>query len=257
MFEAAFIDELKRITRSAGALALQYFNSLSTLEIATKGTARDLVSEADKKVESFLYDRLLALMPDIGFYGEESGIVDGKRGRWIVDPIDGTSAFTRGQYYWSISIALEIEKELKLGLVYSPIFNDLYFAVKGKGATKNGVKIECSKVDELIRAHVCTGFACLRAGLENNNIERFTRIMRDVHDVRRYGSCALDICGVAAGVLDLFWEQELGLYDIAAAACIAKEAGATVTDFSGNEGLFPKQVLVTNGKLLELILPYM
>jgi myo-inositol-1(or 4)-monophosphatase len=102
-----------------------------------------------------------------------------------------------------------------------------------------------------------TGFACLRSYLENNNLARFCRIAQATTGQRRLGSAAMDICLVADGQLDAFWEQELNLYDVAAGALIAKESGATVTDFIGNAGIFPKQILVTNGKILNQLLPLM
>ena len=104
---------------------------------------------------------------------------------------------------------------------------------------------------------IATGFACLRSYLKENNLERFCRIAQHTTGQRRFGSAAMDICMVADGQVDAFWEQELNLYDVAAGALIAKEAGATVTDFKGNEGIFPKQILVTNGKLLDQLLPLM
>jgi len=250
------IKALEQTIKDAGQLALTYFSKLNTIEISKK-SPRDLVTEADVAVELFIKDRLLSLSPDFGFFGEESGKVSGKRGRWIVDPIDGTHSFVRGQYFWSISIALEIEGELSLGAVYAPRLNDLYIGEKGKGALKNGKSIQKSNTDQLSEAMVCTGFACLRANLAENNLARFCRIAEKTRDQRRFGSAALDICFVADGQLDVFWEQQLNLYDIAAGILIASEVGATVTDFSGNQVLNPKEVLITNGKILGQILELM
>ena len=121
----------------------------------------------------------------------------------------------------------------------------------------SGQPIAVSSESNLADGMVGTGFACLRSYLEDNNLERFGRIAQNTTGQRRFGSAAVDLCLVADGQLDAFWEQELNLYDVAAGALIAREAGATVTDFKGNEGLFPKQVLVTNGKILSQILPLM
>jgi len=106
-------------------------------------------------------------------------------------------------------------------------------------------------------AMIATGFACLRSYLEDNNLERFCRIARNTTGHRRFGSAAIDLCLVADGQVDAYWEQELNLYDVAAGALIAAEAGATITDFRGNQGIFPKQILATNGKILSQILPLM
>jgi myo-inositol-1(or 4)-monophosphatase len=104
---------------------------------------------------------------------------------------------------------------------------------------------------------IATGFACLRSYLTNNNLERFGRVAQHTTGQRRFGSAAMDLCLVADGQVDAFWEQELNLYDVAAGALIAQEAGGTVTDFQGNNGIFPKQILATNGKILDQLLPLM
>jgi myo-inositol-1(or 4)-monophosphatase len=144
-----------------------------------------------------------------------------------------------------------------IGAVYAPALNDYYCAEKGRGAWKNGLPITVSSESNLADGMVATGFACLRSYLTDNNLERFGRIAQNTTGQRRFGSAAVDLCLVADGQVDAFWEQELNLYDVAAGALIAREAGATVTDFKGNEGIFPKQILVTNGKILSQILALM
>lgn len=247
---------LEKVVREAGAIALTYFKNLKHLEVSKK-SPRDFVTEADVAVEAFLKEALAREYPQFGFWGEESGKTENQSSRWVVDPIDGTHSFSRGQYFWALSVALEIDRELVAGAVYAPALGDYYCAEKGQGAWKNGQPIAVSSETELATAMVSTGFACLRNYLEQNNLERFCRIAQVTTGQRRFGSAALDVCLVADGQVDAFWEQELNLYDIAAGALIAKEAGATVTDFQGNEGIFPKQILVTNGKVLNQILPLM
>ncbi len=247
---------LEKVIREAGAIALGYFNDLKNLEV-TKKSSRDLVTEADVAVEAFLQETLSREYPQYGFWGEESGQSENQANRWIVDPIDGTHSFTKGQYFWSISVALEIAGEIVFGAVYVPTVDDYYCAEKGMGAWKNGMPIKVSGEQNLGDSMVATGFACLRNYLEDNNLQRFCRIAQKTTGQRRFGSAAMDICMVADGQVDAFWEQELNLYDVAAGALIAMEAGATVTDFKGNPGIIPKQILVTNGKLLEQILPLM
>jgi myo-inositol-1(or 4)-monophosphatase len=247
---------LEKVVREAGLIALNYFKNLTDVEVSKK-SARDFVTEADVAVEVFLKKTLSQQYPQFGFWGEESGQTENQISRWIVDPIDGTHSFSKGQYYWALSVALEVEQELIMGAVYAPALNDYYTAEKGRGAWKNGHPIKVSAETQLANAMVCTGFACLRNYLTENNLERFARIAQNTTGQRRFGSAALDLCLVADGQVDAFWEQELNLYDIAAGALIAKEAGATVTDFKGNEGIYPKQVLVTNGRLLDQLLPLM
>ena len=247
---------LERIIRAAGDIALTHFRDLKNLTIDKK-SPRDFVTAADLAVEAFLQTQLREHYPQFGFWGEEGGQSENQTNRWIVDPIDGTHSFSRGQYYWSISVALEIDGEIVFGAVFAPALDDYYCAAKGQGAWRNGKPIRVSNIDDLGEAMIGTGFACLRSYLENNNLERFCRIAQATTGQRRLGSAAVDICLVADGQLDAFWEQELNLYDVAAGVLIAKEAGATVTDFQGNVGIFPKQILITNGKILNQLLPLM
>ena len=247
---------LEKIVREAGELVLSYFNDLNKLEVSKK-RPRDFVTNADGAVEAFLKQALTEHYPQFGFWGEETGQSADQSSRWIVDPIDGTHSFSRGQYFWSISVALEIDQEIVAGIVYAPALDDYYCAEKGQGASKNGMPITVSSINELSEAMIATGFACLRSYLEENNLQRFCRIAELTTGQRRFGSAAMDLCLVADAQIDAFWEQELNLYDVAAGALIAQESGATVTDFKGNEGIFPKQILVTNGKLFEEILPLM
>ena len=247
---------LEDVVREAGSIALTYFKDLKNVEV-NKKSPRDFVTAADVAVENFLKVALARKYPEFGFWGEESGQSANQVNRWIVDPIDGTHSFSKGQYFWAISVALEIDQKLIIGAVYAPALNDYYCAEKGRGAWKNGLPITVSSESNLADGMVATGFACLRSYLTDNNLQRFGRIAQNTTGQRRFGSAALDLCLVADGQVDAYWEQELNLYDVAAGALIAQEAGATVTDFQGNEGLFPKQILVTNGKILGQILPLM
>lgn len=248
--------ELEKTIREAGAIAMAQFKDLNNLAVSKK-SSRDLVTEADIAVEAYLKETLTKVYPQFGFWGEESGKTENQASRWIVDPIDGTHSFSKGQYFWSISVALEIEGKLVFGAVYAPALNDYYCAEKGKGAQKNGQTISVSDETQLADSMIATGFACLRSYLEDNNLQRFSRIAQVTTGQRRFGSAAMDLCLVADGQVDAFWEQELNLYDVAAGALIAEEAGATVTDFKGNKGIFPKQILATNGKVLDQLLPLM
>jgi myo-inositol-1(or 4)-monophosphatase len=247
---------LEQVVREAGTIALTYFNDLKNTEVSKK-SPRDFVTAADVAVEDFLKLALTDKYPEYGFWGEESGKSANQTNRWIVDPIDGTHSFSKGQYFWGISVALEMNHQLIMGAVYAPALNDYYCAEQGKGAWKNGKAIHVSDETSLANSMIGTGFACLRQYLTDNNLPRFARIAQQTSGQRRFGSAALDLCLVADGQLDAFWEQELNLYDIAAGALIAREAGATVTDFQGNAGIFPKHILATNGRILDQLLPLM
>ena len=252
----AYRNSLETVIREAGALAQTYSTRLNTIEVKQK-SPKDLVTEADLKVEAFIKQRLSEKFPEIGFWGEESGKSDSQINTWIVDPIDGTHSFFRGQYFWSISIALQLNQKIQLGAVYAPALDDLYLAENGSGATRNGKKISVSTVDRLENAMVGTGFACLRSNLINNNLERFSRIALKTRDQRRFGSAALDLCMVADGKLDAFWEQHLNLYDVAAGSIIAREAGATICNFKGEPGVFPEEILATNKGIREKMVALM
>lgn len=247
---------VEKLIREAGAIAMNHFENLSSLAV-NKKRSRDLVTEADVAVEAYLQEALGNEYPQYGFWGEESGQTADQSSRWIVDPIDGTHSFAKGQYFWSISVALEIDGELQFGAVYAPALDDYYFAEKGKGAFKNGRAVQVSDETQLSESMVATGFACLRSYLQENNLARFNRIAEVTTGQRRFGSAAMDLCLVADGQVDAYWEQELNLYDVAAGALIVKEAGGSITDFKGQDGIDPKQILATNGILLEQLLPLM
>lgn len=250
-----YIQAARQVILQAGALAKDYHRK-EGIAFSKKGP-RDLVTEADKIVEKFIREQLTGEFPELGFWGEEGGISDNQENCWIVDPIDGTHSFYRGQYFWSISIALKIESELVFGAVFAPALDDLYLAEANKGAFRNGQPIKSSHVDKLEEAMVGTGFACLRDGLPNNNLDRFARVALKTRDQRRFGSAALDICMVADGQMDAFWEQELNMWDIAAGIVVAKEAGCLISDFKGNEGINTKEVLVSNAFIHDQILKLM
>lgn len=163
---------LEKIVREAGNIAMQHFNDLDNVGVNRK-SSRDLVTDADVAVELYLKEALAKAYPEYGFWGEESGQTDDQTNRWIVDPIDGTHSFTKGQYFWSISVALEIDDVLIAGSVYAPALDDLYIAAKGKGAMKNGQKITVSSETSLDDSMIATGFACLRSYLDDNNLARF------------------------------------------------------------------------------------
>lgn len=138
------LAELEDVVREAGSIALTYFKDLKNIEV-NKKSPRDFVTAADIAVEAFLKETLTTKYPEFGFWGEETGQSANQTNRWIVDPIDGTHSFSRGQYFWGISVALEIDQELMMGAVYAPALNDYYCAKKGKGAFKNAMPITVSQ----------------------------------------------------------------------------------------------------------------
>jgi myo-inositol-1(or 4)-monophosphatase len=215
---------------------------------------KDLVTATDRQVEAFIVRQIESQFPDHGILGEETG-----RSRtqsdylWIIDPIDGTTSFFHGQTYYAVSIALEKAGEIIMGAVSAPALGQLFYACKGEGAFLNGQPIRVSDTVTLADAVMATGFACLRAGLENNNLVHFNRIVPQLRDIRRCGSAALDLCYVACGKLDGFWELNLNIYDVAAGMLLVTEAGGVISDFSGGT-FFPENGIVAANRAMAPIL---
>ena len=199
------------------------------------------------------------LIPGSGFITEELE----NRGTdqayvWIIDPIDGTSNFTHGLPHFCISLALQHRGETVLGYVYQPITRELFHAAKGEGAYLDGQPIRCSERRDLEMALVCTGFPYAVEGWVQDYLAMIYDIMQTTHGLRRLGSAALDLCYVAAGRIDVYFEYNLKPWDVAAGALIAQEAGGRVSDFWGEKGyLHNGQMLATNGHVHQEILTIM
>ena len=237
---------LRDIIEEAGALTLKYRENFKTLRVERKGTDKDLVTEADQAVESLLRQRILEQYPDHAILGEEEGESGTHECRWIIDPIDGTISYLHGQYQYSVSIALEVRGTLELAGVLAPALDDLYTARRGYGAFLNDKAIKVSSINILGEAVLSTGFACIRAGMIQTNLPLFCDMIPRIRDIRRGGSAALDLCMVACGQMDGYWEKHINLYDIAAGMLILEEAGGQVTDFKGGVEGLPGEILGTN-----------
>jgi myo-inositol-1(or 4)-monophosphatase len=239
---------LEAIVTRAGAMTLAYKRRLGEVRVDRK-SEKDLVTEADVAVETYLVEQIRQAYPDHAILGEESGTHGGGDWRWIIDPIDGTTSFVHDLPFYSVSVALEHRGELVLGAVNAPVLSELFMAEKGNGATLNGRPIHVSDCDTLTNAMLGTGFACLRSNLAHNNLPYFNALAPVIRGVRRHGSAAIDLAYVACGRFDGFWELNLQPYDIAAGALILTEAGGRLTDFAGTTDHQPFETLATNGKL--------
>ena len=241
------------ITR-AGEICLEEQDQLTQDDLEFKNP-KDLVTRIDKLVEDFIIGEIRSRYPDHGIFGEETGISKAEAShRWIIDPIDGTTAFVHGQPFFGVSIALEKDGELILSAVNAPALGQLFHAEKGKGAFLNQKPIQVSHRTQLAESVMATGFACLRAGLAQNNLTHFNRIVPQLRDIRRYGSAAIDLCYTACGKVDGFWEMELNPYDVAAGTLIVTEAGGLVTDFNAGSA-FPEQgIVAANADLHPLLI---
>jgi myo-inositol-1(or 4)-monophosphatase len=223
-------------------------------EISYKGEV-DLVTEADKQAEQTIKEVLGEAFPNHGVLAEEEGELEGEEdARWIVDPLDGTTNYAHGLPIFAVSIALERAGEVVLGVVHDPMSEETYVAERGGGATLNGEPIEVSGTEEPIRALLATGFPYDRDEVPEA-LELFGQFARRTQSMRRLGSAALDLCYVAAGRLDGYYERGIKAWDIAAGVLIVKEAGGKATDYSGHEFDLEKgEVVVSNGSLhLDLI----
>ena len=204
----------------------------------------DFVTEMDLKSEALIHDILLTACPEDEFFGEEGGGATRAAGRWIVDPIDGTANYMRGDRMYTISIAYEHNGELVVGCVYCPGTDELFLAARGEGATCNGHPIHVSEVERLRDAIVHIGFGHRNPEYLAETEPVLFPLLRSISDLRRSGTCAYDLCTVAAGRADAFIEQGLNIYDYAAGCVILTEAGGRM------DGWHPWQDPIATGCLL-------
>ena len=210
----------------------------------------DLVTEVDEQAERVIKEILLGAFPSYGMLAEESGRSSGQEdARWIVDPLDGTTNYAHGLPIFCVSIALERAGEVVVGVVHDPMREETYLAERGGGATLNGELIRVSDTDEPIQALIATGFPYDRAEMPEA-LELFGRFAAITRGMRRLGSTALDLCYVAAGRLDGYYERGIWAWDIAAGGLILEEAGGKVTDYRGaGLNLEGRQIVASNGYL--------
>jgi myo-inositol-1(or 4)-monophosphatase len=241
MFEAA---------EAAVKIQLQYFNT--DFEIGRKRDYNDLVTEVDKKCEKRIFEIINKYFPDHNLLGEEGGDHNRKSDYiWIVDPIDGTVNYAHSLPLFCVSIALEIKGEIVMGIVYSAMTNEKFWAVKGEGAYLNNKKISVSGTEYLKDGLLVTGFPYGAKDNTDHCIDHFVNFIRLGLPVRRLGSAALDICYLACGRFEGFWEVSLNAWDVAAGYLILLEAGGKITDFKGNSySVYGKQILATNGRTI-------
>jgi len=211
----------------------------------------DLVTQFDRESQDVIVKQLTSKFPGYGILSEENISRDvNAKVKWIVDPLDGTTNFAHGLPIWAISIALENEGNIVLGVVYDPTRGEMFHALKGNGAFLNGKKINVSKVNELDQALLVTGFPYDIRSAKENNLNHFGNFAVRAQAVRRLGSAALDLCYTACGRFDGYWELKLSPWDQAAGSLILNEAGGEVTDFMGKKfSIYGDEVLGTNGLL--------
>jgi len=248
---------IRKLAEEAGTLSLAEYDRLSDGDVEYKND-KDIVTAADKAVEQFIFSRISATYPEHDFFGEETGITSrGSDYCWVIDPIDGTASFVHDLPFYSVSIALQYRGETVNAAVYAPRLKELFLAEKGGGAFLNDRRIRVSRRDKLSDSMLSTGFACLRAGWKDNNLKYFNRIVPEVRGIRRHGSAAMDLCYVAAGRFEAFWELNLQPYDYAAGILLVTEAGGKVRDFDGGHDYTGKGIIATNGAIDKTLLPFL
>jgi myo-inositol-1(or 4)-monophosphatase len=235
--ESQWLASARQMGREAGEVLKSYFRRRD-LSIEDKGNAYDIVTEADKGSERLILDHLHRCYPDDAVLSEESGD-DHRQARcqWVIDPLDGTVNYSAGLATYCISIGLKVDGETRMGYVYAPTLGEEFYAIKGKGAYGPYGRLQAKATTELQRAVISTGFPYDKATNPDNNLDRFAQVMPRVRGIRRLGSAAMDLCYVAAGWLDGYWELNLKEWDACAGELIALEAGATVKRYRNDHGI--------------------
>lgn len=235
--------------KAGAAEILRFYNNNFT--ISNKEGVNNLVTEADHASEKAIIDVIHKEFPNHHILSEETGeIVQDSNYKWIIDPIDGTINFAHGIPLNCVSIAIEYHGEIVMASVYNPHLNEMFFAEKGKGATLNDKSINVSEQSQAIKSCLVTGFPYTYINMPNGPLEIFERFVRKGVPVRRLGSAAIDLCWVACGRFDGFYEHKLEPWDSAAGYLIVEEGGGKVTDLEGNKfSIYQHKVLATNGKI--------
>ncbi len=225
-----------RAARRAGSIIIDAARDLKRLPAHARGHG-DIATETDNEAENAIVATLRAAFPEHAVLGEESGHIEGAREgggfKWIVDPIDGAANFVHGYPYFAVSIALTHGTEITHAVVFDPVHDELFAAIRGKGAQLNGSPIRVSNAMALDDALVGTVFPARGSSKMGTYLRLFNGLVTRCDGVRRAGSCALDLASVAAGRLDAFWVMSLKPWDVAAGALLIKEAGGRVGDFAG------------------------
>ncbi|HEY9074910.1 MAG TPA: inositol monophosphatase family protein [Anaerolineaceae bacterium] len=243
------LEQVEAWAKEAGAILREGYGK--THQVQLKG-AVDLVTEIDHRSEALLIDRIQSAFPHHTIIAEESGLRSGQKEHcWYIDPLDGTLNYAHGLPLFAVSIAYAEYDQVMLAVVYEPMRDECYSAERGKGAWLNGEPIHVSQQTTLISSLFVTGFPSVDWTTDQNNVRYFERVSRLSQGVRRLGSAALDLCYVAAGRLDGFWENRLMPYDMAAGMLIVAEAGGTVTTILGEPNYLtpPYSVLAANAAI--------
>lgn len=231
----------------AKEILLKHFNNINNFNIKKDS---GIVTIADTESENAIISYLQKYYPNSSILAEESGTRGTGSVKWIIDPLDGTTNFFHGFPQYCISIALEIDAEIVLAVVNNPSNNDLYYAIKNEGAFKNNKKIIVSKTSSIKQSLIGTGFAYMKDAELKEALNIFEKFSNNCHGIRRPGSAVLDLCMVAEGIYDGFYEKTLNPWDVAAGSLLITEAGGLITNFSGTVfSVYNKEILASNGPI--------
>jgi myo-inositol-1(or 4)-monophosphatase len=244
--ETDYLEIAVQAARAAGQIQRERLWSDNSIDF--KGE-KNLVTDVDRLSEDLIVRQLRAACPDCDILAEESGALgQGSPVRWIIDPLDGTTNYAHGFPWFAVSIALEISGEIRLGVIYHPMMDELFTSVRGRGAWLNGRKISVSRRQPLNSSLLATGFPYDRGVSNENNFDNFIQFQLAARAVRRAGAAALDLAYVAAGRLDGFWECKLNPWDVAAGKLLVEEAGGIVTNHGGaHYSITDHRILASNG----------
>ena len=252
-----------KAARSAGGVITQASRDLELLKVEAKAP-NDFVTEVDQAAERVIIETLLGAYPGHGILAEESGNRHGAKDSdfvWIIDPLDGTTNFIHGFPFYAVSIGLAVKGQVQQAVVYDPVHNDLFYASKGRGAFLNDRRIRVSKRTRMADALIGTGFPFRRGDNFKAYMEMFATISQSCAGLRRPGAAALDLCYVAAGYCDGFFETGLSPWDVAAGSLMITEAGGLVGNFSGESDFLHQRELIAGnpriyGQLVQILSPY-
>jgi myo-inositol-1(or 4)-monophosphatase len=253
------LDKSREIALKAAKEAAKFIASrVGQIRQIDYKSAYNIVTDVDKGSEAIIIEIIRSAFPNHTILAEEGGGQGDKAQankfdptrRWLIDPLDGTTNFTHAYPFFAVSIGLEIDGEMQIGVVLNPTNNELFFAQKGHGAFLNDEPIKVSNIDDLAASLLATGFPADTATSKHRNIEPFTHITNESHGVRRDGSAALDLCFVACGRLDGFWEMKLAPWDVAAGSLIVNEAGGQVSNLENGKLDFGSGHILATNKLI-------
>ena len=245
------INIITKACMKASRSLIRDYGEIENLQVSTKGPG-DFVSSADKRTEKILIEELQKAHPDYGIITEESGLINksNNKNRWIIDPIDGTMNFLNGIPQFAISIGYEEENEIKCGVIFNPIMNEMFCAEKGNGAYLNNSRIRVSNKKKIKDALIVTGGPKQASKIKDKIFSEYIKVSKHVHNVRKFGSAALDMAYVACGRFDGYWQRELKYWDIAAGIIILKEAGGFIDFFeTDNKDPLKKNILASNSNI--------